>query len=139
MIQLLGQTAMDECPPLAEQPLYTIVCATGFENEERVRSALMFAALAASADYQTILYCIQGAVEVMVKGAITARETLKPGLPSIAQRLQEALEMGVAIQCCTQTMANKGISPADLVDGVTPAGAMSLIALTTRAKGTISF
>lgn len=47
--------------------------------------------------------------------------------------------MGVVIQCCTQTIANKGIAPADLVDGVTPAGAMSLIALTTRAKGTISF
>ena len=115
------------------------MCAAGFENPERVRSALMFASLAASADYQTILYCIQGAVEVMVKGAIAARETSHPGLPSIAQRLQEALEMGVTIQCCTQTMANKGILPAELVDGVAPAGAMSLIALTTRAKGTISF
>jgi hypothetical protein len=39
----------------------------------------------------------------------------------------------------TQTMANKKILPADLVEGVVPAGAMSLIALTTRAKGTISF
>jgi len=139
VIQALGQTALDERRSCAEQPLYVIVCATGFENEERVRSALMFAALAASADYQTILYCIQGAVEVLVKGAIAARETPLPGLPSIAQRLQEALEMGVEIQCCTQTMANKGILPAVLVDGVTPAGAMSLIALTTRAKGTISF
>lgn len=139
MIQLLGQTAMVERRACAEQPIYAIVCATGFENEERVRSALMFASLAASADYQTILYCIQGAVEVMVKGAIAARETPKPGLPSIAQRLREALEMGVEIQCCTQTMANKKISPADLVEGVTPAGAMSLIELTTRAKGTISF
>jgi predicted peroxiredoxin len=139
VIQLLGQMAMEERPSCAEPPLYAIVCATGFENEERVRSALMFAALAASAEYQTILYCIQGAVEVMVKGAIAARETPRPGLPSIAQRLQEAVEMGVTIQCCTQTMTNKGITPADLVDGVTPAGAMSLIALTTRAKGTISF
>jgi predicted peroxiredoxin len=139
VIQLLGQTATDERPACAEQPLYAIVCASGFENEERVRSALMFAALAASADYRTILYCIQGAVEVMVKGAIAARETPRPGLPSIAQRLHEALEMGVEIQCCTQTMANRRISPPDLVAGVTPAGAMSLIALTTNAKGTISF
>lgn len=139
MNQLLGQTAIAERLRCAEQPLYVIVCTSGFENEERVRSALMFAALAASADYQTILYCIQGAVEVMVKGAVASREKPRSGLPSIAQRLQEALEMGVAIQCCTQTMANKGIAPADLLDGVVPAGAMSLIALTTRAKGTISF
>ena len=139
MTQLLGQTATDESCACAEQPIYAVVCASGFENEERVRSALMFAALAASADYRTVLYCIQGAVEVMVKGAVATREMLRPGLPSISQRLQEALEMGVAIQCCTQTMANKGITPADLVDGVAPAGAMSLIALTTGAKGTISF
>ena len=139
MIQLLAQTATEERRSCAEQPLYVIVCASGFENEERVRSALMFAALAASADYQTILYCIQGAVEVMVRGAVAARETPRPGLPSINQRLQEALEMGVAIQCCTQTMANKKILPADLVEGVVPAEAMSLIALTTCAKGTISF
>jgi predicted peroxiredoxin len=138
-MQLLSQTATEERRPCAEQPLYAIVCASGFENEERVRSALMFASLAASADYQTILYCIQGAVEVMVRGAIAAREVVRAGLPSIAQRLQEALEMGVQIQCCTQTMANKEIQPADLVEGVTPAGAMSLIALTTRAKGTVSF
>lgn len=138
-MQLLGQTAMDERQSCAEHPLYAIVCASGFESEERVRSALMFASLAAAADYRTILYCIQGAVEVMVKGAIEARESPRPGLPSIAQRLREALESGVAIQCCTQTMANKGILPADLVAGVEPAGAMSLIALTTRALGTISF
>jgi predicted peroxiredoxin len=138
-MQLLGRTAVEDRRSGAEQQSYAIVCASGFENEERVRSALMFASLAASADYQTILYCIQGAVEVMVKGAIAERETPRPGVPSIAQRLQEALEMGVAIQCCTQTMANRRIAPADLLDGVRPAGAMSLIALTTRAKGTISF
>ncbi|HEY5998957.1 MAG TPA: DsrE family protein [bacterium] len=138
-MQLLGQTSVDERRSCTEQPLFAIVCASGFENEERVRSALMFASLAASADFQTILYCIQGAVEVMVKGAIAARETPRPGLPSTAQRLQEALEMGVEIQCCTQTMANKKISPQELVEGVSPAGAMSLIAVTTRARGTISF
>ena len=99
----------------------------------------MFASLAASADFRTILYCIQNAVAVMVKGAIERHETPRPGVPTIGQRLQEAMEMGVEIQCCTQTMKNKTISPDDLISGVKPAGAMSLIDLTTRAKGTISF
>jgi len=49
------------------------------------------------------------------------------------------MEMGVEIQCCTQIMANKKISADDLIPGVKPAGAMNLIDLATRAKGTISF
>ncbi len=135
----LSQTVMENIPVRAEQPLYIVLCASGFENEDRVRSALMFASLAASADFRTILYCIQNAVDVMVKGSIEQHETSRPGMPTIGQRLQEAIEMGVEIQCCTQTMKNKKISPEDLIPGVKPAGAMNLIDLTTRAKGTISF
>lgn len=135
----LSQTITQDMQVRTEQSLYIVLCASGFENEDRMRSSLMFASLAASADFKTILYCIQNAVAVMVKGAIERHENSKPALPSIGQRLQEAMEMGVEIQCCTQTMKNKMISPDDLIPGVKPAGAMSLIDLTTRAKGTISF
>ena len=138
-MKTLGQGAPEKAGSAAEQELYIVLCASGFENEGRVRSALMFSSLAASADYRTILYCIQNAVDVMVKGAPERYETVRPGVPTIAQRLKEALDMGVEIQCCTQTMANKKISPEDLIEGVKPAGAMSLIDLTTRAKGTLSF
>jgi len=118
---------------------FIVLCASGFENPEKVRSALMFATLAASANYRTILFCIQNAVEVMVKGAIEKIESSKPNTPTIAQRLQEALEMGVEIQCCSQTMANKGLTEKDLIEGASVAGAMSLIALVTEAKGTLCF
>lgn len=124
--------------PVTED-LFVILCASGFENVERVRSALMFATLAASANYRTILYCIQGGVDVMVKGAIEKNEVTRPGLPSIAQRLHEAMDMGVVIQCCTQTMANRKVTEEDLIPGVKPAGAMSLIDLASKARGTISF
>jgi predicted peroxiredoxin len=121
------------------QDIFIVLCASGFENVARARSALMFAALAASANYRTILYCIQNAVDIMVRGSIEKNEIPQPGLPTLAQRLCDALEAGVEIQCCTQTMANKGITEDDLVSGVKAAGAMNLIALTTKAKGTISF
>ena len=123
----------------AAPDLFIVLCASGFENVERVRSALMFAALASAADYKTILYCIQDAVDIMIKGMIEKNEVPKPGLPSIAQRLQEAVEMGVEIQCCTQTMANKKVMEDDLICGVKAAGAMNLISLASRAKGTLSF
>jgi len=118
---------------------FIVLCASGFENAARVRSALMFAALAASADYRTVLYCIQNAVDVMVKGGIEEHDQPQAGVPTIRQRLDEALEMGVEIQCCTQTMANKNITEADLIPGVKPAGAMALITLTSQAAGSLSF
>lgn len=119
--------------------LFIILSASGFDSIARARSALMFATLAASANYQTILYCIQNAVDVLVKGAIEKNEVPQPGVPTLTQRLAEAMEMGVEIQCCSQTMANKKITEEDLLPGVKIAGAMNLIILASKAKGTLSF
>lgn len=128
-------TPAEEC----ERDLFIVLCASGFENIARARSALMFASLAASADYRTVLYCIQTAVDVMVKGAIEEHEQPQPGVPTLRQRLEEALDMGVEIQCCTQTMENRKIKESDLVAGVKAAGAMNLIEMTSRATGSLSF
>ena len=75
----------------------------------------------------------------MVKGGIEKNEKPVPGVPTLAQRLEEALEMGVEIQCCTQTMANKNITVDDLLPEVKAAGAMNLIVLATEAHGTLCF
>ena len=119
--------------------LFIVLSASGFDSIARARSALMFATLAASANYKTILYCIQNAVDILVKGAIERNETPQPGVPTLTQRLSEAMEMGVDIQCCSQTMANKKIAEEYLLPGVRAAGAMNLITLTSKAKGTLSF
>lgn len=118
---------------------FIVLCASGFEKIASARSALMFATLAAAADLKTILFCVQNAVDIMVKGGIEKNEKPVPGVPTLAQRLQEALEMGVEIQCCTQTMANKKITETDLLPEVKAAGAMNLIVLATEAHGTLSF
>lgn len=138
MQQTLIQPVLNK-PEAATDDLFIVLCASGFENIARVRSALMFAALAATGNYKTILYCIQNAVDVMVIRAIEKNEERQPGVPTLAQRLEEAIEAGVEIQCCTQTMANKNISAEDLIQGVRPAGAMNLIALTSTAKGSLCF
>ncbi|MBZ0154990.1 MAG: DsrE family protein [Alphaproteobacteria bacterium] len=122
-----------------EEDIFIVLCTSGFENIPSARSALMFASLAASANYRTILFCVQGAVDIMIKGAIEKNEKPQPGVPTLAQRLDEARELGVEIQCCSQTMANKKITGEDLIPGVQVAGAMSLIELVNRAKGTLSF
>ena len=116
-----------------------MLCASGFDSPERVRSALMFATLAAAGQYKTILYCIQGAVDVMVKGAIEQHEPPDPPAPTIGQRLKEAIDMGVQIQCCSQSMANRKLRPEDMLDAVNIEGAMNLIELAGRSKGTLCF
>jgi predicted peroxiredoxin len=122
-----------------EQELFIVLCATGFEKIANARSALMFASLAAAADFRTILFCIQNGVDIMVKGAIEKNEKPQPGVPTLSQRLEEAMEMGVEIQCCTQTMNNKKVAEGDLIPNVTAAGAMNLIDLTAKAHGSLCF
>lgn len=119
--------------------IFVVLCASGFENADRVRSALMFATLAASSNYRAILYCIQNAVDVMVNGAIEKNEVIRPGIPTIRQRLEEAIEAGVEIQCCSQTMSNKGLEEKDLIPTIKIAGAMNLIALASNSAGILSF
>ncbi len=136
----LNQPALEKVPLASgEDGIFNVLCTSGFENVPSARSALMFATLAASANYKTILFCLQGAVDIMVKGAIEKNEKPQPGVPTLKQRLAEAMEMGVEIQCCSQTMVNKKLTEENLVPGIKIAGAMSLITLATRAKGTICF
>jgi predicted peroxiredoxin len=122
-----------------EEDLFIVLCTSGFERIANAKSALMFASLAASANYKTILFCVQNAVDIMVKGAIEKNEVPQPGAPTLSQRLSEAVEMGVEIQCCTQTMANKKLTEANLIPEVNTAGAMNLIVLSSKAKGTLCF
>jgi predicted peroxiredoxin len=75
----------------------------------------------------------------MVKGAIEQHEKPVPGMPTLTQRLKEAQEMGVEVQCCSQSVINKKLTEDDLVDGAVVAGAMNLIHLSARASATISF
>ncbi len=127
---------LSKAPPKSS---FVVMCASGFDNSARMRSALMFASLAAAAEMDTVLFCVQGAVDVMMKGAIEKNETPEPGAPTLLERLEEAMALGVSIQCCTQTMNNRGMKTEDLIEGVEPAGAMSLIDISTRSDGTICF
>ncbi|HHN64868.1 MAG TPA: hypothetical protein ENK09_05865 [Nitrospirae bacterium] len=122
-----------------EEEIFVVLCASGFNHITRARSALMFATLAATAECRTILYAVQECVDILVKGAIERMEKPGPNTPTLSQRLREALDAGVEILCCTQSMANKGIEEKDLIEGVRPAGAMTLIDLATKARGVLSF
>lgn len=122
-----------------DDEIFVVLLVSGFDNIPRSRSALMFATLAATADYRTVLYCIQNGVDIMVSDATEGNEVPKPGVPTLKQRLSEAVEEGIEILCCSQTLANKNLDEDDLLEGVKAAGATTLVDLTTRAKGVLCF
>jgi predicted peroxiredoxin len=119
--------------------LFVVTCVSGFDQIANGRSAFMFATLAAAAEFRTILYLTQHGVDFVVKGATEKREEHIPGFPTLAQRIEEALEMGVEIQVCSQSIQNKKLGIDDLIPGVTIEGAMHLIDLAAEASGILCF
>jgi len=122
-----------------KENLYLVLLAAGFDQADRARSAFMFASLAASAGMRAVVFCVQEAVELLRRGAIEEGARQAGGGPGLAQRIAEALEAGVEIHACTQALSNRGISPDELMAGVSPHGAMSFIDLSTRARALVSF
>ncbi|GBD99087.1 DsrE/DsrF-like family protein [bacterium BMS3Abin07] len=122
-----------------KEKLFVVVNASGFNNMGRVKTALMFATVAAGADYRSVLYTVQDGVDIMIKGEIGKHEKCVPGSPSLSRRLNEALDAGVEILCCSQAVKNKGVEKKDLITGVGIAGAMTLIQLTAQARGILTF
>jgi predicted peroxiredoxin len=113
------------------------VLTTGFNSPGVTRATLMFASISAAMDVETTLFCVQEGAEIMVKGALDKEET-KLGVPMIKQRLEEAIEAGVEILVCEQTMKVKGIKEEDLIDEAKVSGAATLIDLALEAKNVIS-
>jgi predicted peroxiredoxin/TusA-related sulfurtransferase len=121
-----------------ERPLFLVVLRSGLKTPGQVRAALMYAAIAAAMDQDTVLYCVQEGADVMVKGA-PAKEETRPGVPTIAQRLAEAIEIGVRLEVCEQTADTRNITAEDLIPEAKLIGGASLIDYSIRCKGQLTF
>ncbi len=112
------------------------VLTTGLSSPGVTRATLMFSAISAAMDVETTLFCVQDGVEVMVRGALDGEE-VSPGVPTIKQRLDEAIEAGVEILVCEQTMRVKGISEDELIPEAAVSGAATLIDLALEAENVL--
>ena len=119
--------------------VFVVTCVSGFDQIANARSAFMFATLAAVDEFETIVFLTQHGVDLVVKDAIEKREKPTPGTPTLRQRLEEALEMGVRIEVCSQAVENKKLTIDDLIPEVTIEGGMHLIDLSAGAKGVLCF
>lgn len=111
---------------------------SGLGNPGLARAGLMFAAISATMDVETILYCVQDGSDVLVKG-MPEKEQVAPGKPSIKQRLQEAIDAGVQLELCEATARLKGIKQEDLIPQARIVGAARLIDLTLDSDGVLCY
>jgi len=121
-----------------EEKLFLVVLRSGLNAPGQVRAALMYASIAAAMNQDVIVYCVQEGADVMVKGA-PEKEQTKPGMPTIAQRLAEAIEIGVRLEVCEQTADTRGIKAEDLIPQAKLIGGASLIDYAIRTRGQLTF
>ncbi len=119
---------------MAERLVFVLT--TGLNSPGVTRATLMFSAISAAMDIETTLFCVQDGAEIMVRGTLDNEES-PPGTPTIKQRLEEAIEAGVEILVCEQTMRVKGISEDELIEEAKVSGAATLIDLALEARNVL--
>jgi predicted peroxiredoxin len=118
---------------------FAVQLSTGVRDVGKVKSALMFAALAQYSGCDTVVYCVQDGADAVVKGMIREESVLPPGVPTFEQRLQEALASGVKFQVCEQAAKNRNLTKADMIEGTEIAGGVHLIAYALEYDGMLYF
>ncbi len=118
---------------------FAVQLSTGMRDIGKVKSALMFAALAQYSGCDTVVYCVQDGTDAVVKGVIKEEGLLPPGVPTFEQRLQEAVDAGVKFQVCEQAAINRNLSKDDLIEGAEIAGGVHLIVYALEYDGMLYF
>jgi len=112
---------------------FLFVLSKGFNEPGVVKTTFMLAAISAMMDMKTTVFCFQDAVEILVKGALD-KEEKKEGIPTMKQRLREAIEAGVEILACSQALAIRNLKEEDLIEDVKVVGAGTFIFRAMDAK-----
>ncbi|MDW8325497.1 MAG: sulfurtransferase TusA family protein [Anaerolineales bacterium] len=121
-----------------DENLFLVVLRTGLNQPGQVRAAFMYASLAAAMGQDTVVYCVQEGADAAKKD-VPQKDTSPPGGPTITQRIEEALDMGVRIEVCEQTASVRNIKAEDLIPQAKLIGGAALIDYAIRARGQLTF
>lgn len=121
-----------------DENLFLVVLRTGLNQPGQVRAAFMYASLAAAMGQDTVVYCVQEGADAARKD-VPQKDTSPPGAPTITQRIEEALDMGVRIEVCEQTASVRNIKAEDLIPQAKLIGGAALIDYAIRARGQLTF
>lgn len=104
----------------------TVLVATG--DAERFHAALSFAAAGAATGMAVRLHLHEGAVALLRPPIAAPADPARgaAGLPKLAQLLDEALDLGVAITACQSGLALAGLSLGELDHRIEAQGPVGL-------------
>lgn len=118
---------------------FAVQLSTGAHDVGKVKSALMFAAIAQCSGSDAVVYCVQDGADAVIKGKIKEEGVLPPGVPTFEQRLAEAIQVGVKFQLCQQVAANRNLTKADLIEGAEIVQGLRLIQYALEYDGMLYF
>jgi predicted peroxiredoxin len=128
--------AVNDKPPRKK---FAVQLSSGIKDVGRVKSALLFAAIAQCSGCDVVVYCVQDGADAVIKGKIREEGTLPPGTATFEQRLADARQVGVTFQLCQQVAKNRDLTEEDLIEGVQILGGIHLITYALEYDGMLSF
>lgn len=118
---------------------FLVVLTSGPREPGKVRSAFVFATLAAASGFETVLCAVDEGAEVFVKGVLDDDLPKSDRAPTMLSRMREAAAEGVAFHVCGGTAVYRSIEQEDLVDGAYIVGGTTLVELAVEAEGMLAF
>lgn len=118
---------------------FAVMLSSGAKDPGKIKSALMFATIAQCSGCDAVVYCVQDGADAVIRGKVWDESGLPPGSPTIEQRIQEALQVGVTFELCQQVAKNRNLTEEDLIEGTRIVGGIRLITYALEYDGVLSF
>ena len=118
---------------------FAVQLSTGLSDVAKVKSAIMFAAIAQCSGCDAVVFCVQDGVDAVIKGKIKEEGKVPQGVPTFEQRLDDALRVGVKFQLCEQVAINRNLAREDLIEGTEIVDGSRLIAYALECDGMLYF
>ena len=122
---------------MSEQKKLVIVNSRGFDDE-RSSVAWSIANAGVASDMEVTVFLVAAGVDWVRRGAAEVAH-LNPVDPPMKEMIGNILEHGNAILVCPPCAKVRGYDSADLVDGVTIAGAPAILEIVKQGAATLSF
>ena len=121
---------------MAKQKL-VIVLSRGLDDE-RSSVAWSIANAGIASDFEVTMFLVAAGVDWVRKGAADVAH-LNPLDPSMKEMIQNVMNNGGKVLICPPCAKVRGYSEAELIEGVTVAGAPAMLEIVKQGASTLSF
>jgi len=115
-----------------------VICLTQGFDSERANVAWSIATGAVASGMEVSMFLVSAGVDWARKGALKVAR-MNPLDPTIGEMVKTVMEGGGQILACPPCAKVRGYDQDDLIDGVTLAGSVSMLALVQNGASTLSF